>query len=318
MPDHSHTGKPNRLIHETSPYLLQHAYNPVDWHPWGPEALSRAAAEDKPVLLSVGYSACHWCHVMAHESFEDPDIARLMNELFVNVKVDREERPDLDAIYMEAVQALTGGGGWPMTVFLTPEGKPFYGGTYFPPVARYNMPGFPQLLMAISEAWQNRRKELLSAGDRLADALNRTAALQPAETPLDRSLLDRATHRLLRSFDQVEGGFGGAPKFPQPMNLDFLLKRYVQSLQPHPERSHEVAESKDPFDCGPSALRSGCVIASRGHLHPHQDGAVAACTTSSEAASTATAPMPNGSRPTSRRCFTTTLNSRSPTCTRGR
>ena len=262
MPDYPHTGKPNRLIHETSPYLLQHAYNPVDWHPWGPEALSRAAAEDKPILLSVGYSACHWCHVMAHESFEDPDIAQLMNELFVNIKVDREERPDIDAIYMEAVQSLTGGGGWPMTVFLTAEGKPFYGGTYFPPVARYNMPGFPQLLMAISEAWQNRRKELLSAGDRLADALNRTAALQPAETPLDRNLLDRATQRLLRSFDRVEGGFGGAPKFPQPMNLDFLLKRYVQSLQPHPERSREMAQSKGPStaDLRPSAqdARSAC------------------------------------------------------------
>ena len=182
MPDHSHTGQPNRLIHETSPYLLQHAYNPVDWYPWGPEALARAAAEDKPILLSVGYSACHWCHVMAHESFEDPEIAGLMNELFVNVKVDREERPDIDAIYMEAVQAMTGGGGWPMTVFLTPDGKPFYGGTYFPPVPRHNMPSFPQLLAAIAEAWKNRRKEMLSAGDRLADALNRTALLQRSDT----------------------------------------------------------------------------------------------------------------------------------------
>ena len=161
MSEHAAAGQPNRLIHETSPYLLQHAYNPVDWYPWGPEALARAAAEDKPILLSVGYSACHWCHVMAHESFEDPETAALMNELFVNIKVDREERPDIDAIYMEAVQAMTGGGGWPMTVFLTPDGKPFYGGTYFPPVPRYNMPGFPQLLTAISEAWQNRRKELL-------------------------------------------------------------------------------------------------------------------------------------------------------------
>jgi len=232
MADHTHNAEPNRLIHETSPYLLQHAYNPVDWHPWSPEALSRAAAEDKPILLSVGYSACHWCHVMAHESFEDPEIAALMNELFVNVKVDREERPDIDAIYMEAVQALTGGGGWPMTVFLTPEGKPFYGGTYFPPVSRYNMPGFPQLLMAISEAWQNRRKELLSAGERLAEALNRTADLRPSDAPLDRGLLDRAVQGMLRALDKVEGGFGGAPKFPQPMNVDFLLGRYVQSMQP--------------------------------------------------------------------------------------
>jgi uncharacterized protein YyaL (SSP411 family) len=229
MTDHPHDAQPNRLIRETSPYLLQHAYNPVNWHPWGPEALARAAEEDRPILLSVGYSACHWCHVMAHESFEDPEIAALMNELFVNVKVDREERPDIDAIYMEAVQAMTGGGGWPMTVFLTPDGKPFYGGTYFPPVPRHNMPGFPQLLMAISEAWQNRRNELLSAGDRLVDALNRSALIRASETPLDAALLDRAAERMLRSLDRHEGGFGGAPKFPQPMNLDFLLGRYVQT-----------------------------------------------------------------------------------------
>ncbi len=243
MPDHQHSGKPNRLIHETSPYLLQHAYNPVDWYPWGPEALSRAAAEDKPILLSVGYSACHWCHVMAHESFEDPEIAGLMNELFVNVKVDREERPDIDAIYMEAVQALTGGGGWPMTVFLTPEGKPFYGGTYFPPVARYNMPGFPQLLMAISEAWQNRRKELLSAGDRLADALNRTAALQPSGTPLDRNLLDQrdtAPAPLVR-----QGG-----------------RRFWRRAQ--------IPPTDEPGFLAPTICRNeGCFIAPRGHIHPH-------------------------------------------------
>ncbi len=219
----------NRLAHETSPYLLQHAHNPVDWHPWGPEALARAAAEDKPILLSVGYSACHWCHVMAHESFEDPETAALMNELYVNVKVDREERPDIDAIYMEAVQAMTGRGGWPMTVFLTPDGKPFYGGTYFPPEPRYSMPSFRQLLLAIADAWRNRRRELLSAGDRLIDALNRSGALRPADTPLTIALLDRAAKRLLRGFDRVEGGFGGAPKFPQPMNLDFLLQHYART-----------------------------------------------------------------------------------------
>ena len=218
-------GKPNRLLDETSPYLLQHAYNPVDWYPWGPEALARAAAEDKPILLSVGYSACHWCHVMAHESFENPETAELMNELFINIKVDREERPDIDAIYMEAVQAMTGSGGWPMTVFLTPDGRPFYGGTYFPPVPRYSMPGFPQLLAAIAEAWTHRRKEMLDAGDRLAEALNRTGRLLPSATPLAEPLLARATERLMRSYDRVEGGFGGAPKFPQPMVLDFLLQR---------------------------------------------------------------------------------------------
>jgi uncharacterized protein YyaL (SSP411 family) len=250
MPDHpAPAGQPNRLIHETSPYLLQHAYNPVDWYPWGPQALEHAASEDKPILLSVGYSACHWCHVMAHESFEDPETAAIMNELFVNIKVDREERPDIDAIYMEAVQAMTGGGGWPMTVFLTPEGKPFYGGTYFPPAPRYNMPGFPQLLAAISEAWQNRRKELLSAGERLADALNRTAQIEASETPLDEDLLRRATEKLTRSFDRVEGGFGGAPKFPQPMNLDFLLQRVAG---PHPSTARLPAGSRSAQDAAVS------------------------------------------------------------------
>src|SRR5512136_2776703 len=172
----------NRLKNSTSPYLLQHADNPVDWYPWGNEALDKAKQEDKPILLSIGYSACHWCHVIAHESFEDFDTAALMNELFVNVKVDREERPDIDAIYMEAVQALTGHGGWPMTVFLAPDGRPFYGGTYYPPEPRYGMPGFRQLLQAIAEAWRTRRRELESAGDRMADTLNRSAALRPADT----------------------------------------------------------------------------------------------------------------------------------------
>ena len=160
-PDHPRSA--NRLIAETSPYLLQHAHNPVDWHPWGPEALQRAQVEDKPILLSVGYSACHWCHVMAHESFEDAETAALMNEWFINIKVDREERSDIDAIYMEAVQTMTGRGGWPMTVFLTPDGRPFYGGTYFPSTPRYGMPSFRQLLQAIADAWQERRRELESA-----------------------------------------------------------------------------------------------------------------------------------------------------------
>ena len=225
----THTGQPNRLIGETSPYLQQHAYNPVDWYPWGPEALARAQAEDKPILLSVGYSACHWCHVMAHESFEDPGTAALMNELFVNVKVDQEERPDIDAIYMEAVQAMTQHGGWPMTVFLTPQGKPFYGGTYFPPTPRYGMPSFPQLLNAIADAWRTRRRELESAGERMVDVLNRSSALAPAEAELTPDVLNRAWHGMLRSHDGTEGGFGGAPKFPQPMNLDFLLQSYLRT-----------------------------------------------------------------------------------------
>ncbi len=219
----------NRLIHETSPYLVQHAHNPVDWYPWGPEALARARAEDKPILLSVGYSACHWCHVMAHESFEDPTIAALMNELFINIKVDREERPDIDAIYMEAVQAMTQHGGWPMTVFLTPDGKPFFGGTYFPPEPRYGMPGFRQVLLAVADAWRNRRRELELAGERVAELLGRDATAGSSDAELMPALLDQATQGLLQSCDRVEGGFGDAPKFPQPMNLDFLLQRYAHT-----------------------------------------------------------------------------------------
>ena len=233
MTESTPSGQTNRLIRETSPYLLQHAHNPVDWYPWGPEALARARAEDKPILLSVGYSACHWCHVMAHESFEDPETAALMNELFVNIKVDREERPDIDAIYMEAVQAMAGNGGWPMTVFLTPEGKPFYGGTYYPPTPRYGMPGFSQLLEAIAEAWRERRQELEAAGERMADALNRSAQVRPPEDAiLAPTILEQAIRGMLRSHDRVEGGFGGAPKFPQPMNLDFLLQMYRRTGDP--------------------------------------------------------------------------------------
>ena len=233
--------QPNRLIHETSPYLLQHAHNPVDWYPWGPEALARAAAEDKPILLSVGYSACHWCHVMAHESFEDPATAALMNELFVNVKVDREERPDIDALYMEAVQALTGRGGWPMTVFLTPDGRPFYGGAYYPPEPRYGMPGFRQVLRAIAEAWGDRRRELESAGDRLADGLRRMPETRfLGETGFLKDVLDSAATGLMRALDPYEGGFGSAPKFPQPMNLDFLLQNFSR-LKSSSGRSAEAA-----------------------------------------------------------------------------
>jgi uncharacterized protein len=219
----------NRLIHETSPYLLQHAYNPVDWYPWGPEAMHRAGAEDRPILLSVGYSACHWCHVMAHESFEDAETARLMNELYVPVKVDREERPDVDAVYMEAVQAMTGSGGWPMTVFLTPEGKPFYGGTYYPPTPRYGMPSFRQVLVAVADAWHKRHQELLAAGDRLAEALGRSATIRPGDSKLTPDLPDRAVTELLNGFDGTHGGFGQAPKFPQPMTLDFLLQQYGEA-----------------------------------------------------------------------------------------
>ena len=215
---------PNRLSRETSPYLLQHADNPVDWYPWSDEALQRARAEDKPILLSIGYSACHWCHVMAHESFENDEIAALMNRLYINIKVDREERPDLDSIYMTATQLLTGHGGWPMTVFLTPEGKPFYAGTYFPPADRGSMPGFSRILLAVHEAWEQRRTEVAAGADRVAVALQAQFEAMPDEGQLTPGLLDEAARNLSTQYDRVNGGFGGAPKFPSPMALELLLR----------------------------------------------------------------------------------------------
>ncbi|MBX6332155.1 MAG: thioredoxin domain-containing protein [Gemmatimonadaceae bacterium] len=216
----------NRLAHETSPYLLQHAENPVDWYPWGAEAFDRARREDTPVLLSIGYAACHWCHVMAHESFEDEETARLMNELFVNIKVDREERPDIDGIYMSAVQAMTGHGGWPMTMFLTPDGVPFYGGTYFPPEDRHGLPSFRRTLRAVAAAYRERRAEVDATAAQLRElyAASRAAA-QPTGT-LAPALLERAFRGLVAQYDAEHGGFGGAPKFPQPMVLDFALRHW--------------------------------------------------------------------------------------------
>jgi uncharacterized protein YyaL (SSP411 family) len=224
----------NRLANETSPYLLQHADNPVDWYPWGEEALERAKTEDKPIFLSIGYSACHWCHVMAHESFEDADTAAVMNAHFVNVKVDREERPDLDRIYMSAVQALTGHGGWPMSVFLTPDGEPFYGGTYFPPIPRYRLPSFTDVLKAVNDAWQNRRQELLDNSYQLVSAVEQqmsTASTAQPET-LKSETLNTAYQRIQRGFDSVHGGWGDAPKFPQPMALEFLLRYHHTTGDP--------------------------------------------------------------------------------------
>ncbi len=213
---------PNRLSEETSPYLRQHQDNPVDWYPWGEEAFERARREDRPILLSVGYSACHWCHVMAHESFEDPDTAALMNELFVNVKVDREERPDVDAIYMNAVQALTGRGGWPMTVWLTPEGRPFFAGTYFPPVDRHGMPSFHRVMTSVADAWNDRRAGVEEQAAHLAAAISREI---PAGSDLPaRDELASAYRSLEAAFDRTHGGFGGAPKFPQQPVLEFLLR----------------------------------------------------------------------------------------------
>src|SRR5262245_18240052 len=233
---HQHADKTqtytNRLIHESSPYLLQHAHNPVDWYPWGKDALAIAQSEDKPILLSIGYAACHWCHRLSEESFENEATARLMNELYISIKVDREERPDLDALYMEAVQALTGSGGWPMTVFLTPDGAPFYGGTYFPPQDRYGMPSFTRVLRGVADLYRNQREEV----ERQAEAFREHYAGQaqtglklpddfnPATAMISAEMLTAAANVLVSQFDTVEGGFGPAPKFPHPMGLEFLLR----------------------------------------------------------------------------------------------
>ena len=215
---------PNRLARETSPYLLQHADNPVDWYPWGDEAFARARAENKPLLLSVGYAACHWCHVMAHESFENEATARVMNEHFVNVKVDREERPDVDSIYMQAVQAMTGHGGWPMTVFLTPDGYPFYGGTYFPPEDRHGMPSFTRVLTAVSDTFRKRPEGVAQSAAAMREIYENSAVPARSSGPLTPLILERAFRSLATTYDGARGGFGGAPKFPQAMAMDFLLR----------------------------------------------------------------------------------------------
>jgi uncharacterized protein YyaL (SSP411 family) len=215
----------NRLTASSSPYLLQHAENPVDWFPWGEEAFARARAEDRPLLVSVGYSSCHWCHVMEHESFSDRTTARLQNELFVNVKVDREERPDVDALTMEACVTLTGQGGWPTTVFLTPEGRPFYAGTYFPPEPRHGLPAFRQLLQAVADAWRERRDDLEAQAERLVGALGGAARLEAGEEELSPGLLDSAERGLARDYEPAFGGFGVAPKFPPASALELLLRR---------------------------------------------------------------------------------------------
>jgi len=215
----------NRLADATSPYLLQHAANPVDWYEWGEDAFARARAEGKPLLVSVGYSSCHWCHVMAHESFEDPATASVMNELFVNVKVDREERPDVDAVTMEATVGMTGSGGWPTTVFMTPDGKPFYAGTYFPPEPRHGIPSFRDLLRAVDAAWRDRRSDVEQQAERIGEALRRGALGAPSSEPLTASLLAEAERGIARTFEPAFGGFGRAPKFPPASTLELLLRR---------------------------------------------------------------------------------------------
>jgi uncharacterized protein len=227
----------NRLAQETSPYLLQHKDNPVDWYAWGEEALDRSRAEDRPILLSIGYSACHWCHVMERESFEDEETARLMNERFVCIKLDREERPDLDAIYMEACQAMTGSGGWPLNVFLTPEHVPFYAGTYFPPQPRMGMPSWSQVVEAVANAWQEKKDDIRAGGARIAERLRGGALLAPSPEPMKSSDLDAAVEKLRSQYDAAHGGFGGAPKFPAASTLELLLRRDERQMTSHTLRA---------------------------------------------------------------------------------
>jgi uncharacterized protein len=249
---------PNRLANETSPYLLQHENNPVDWYPWGEEALRKSAEEQKPIFLSIGYAACHWCHVMAHESFEDPATAAIMNEHFVNIKVDREERPDLDSIYMNAVVALTGHGGWPMSVFLTPEGVPFYGGTYFPPRPAHGMPAFQQVLRGVAEAWRERRAEVLDGSREVLNHVRQAAllGLPRSEDDLTRDTLMAAGQTLWRGFDWRNHGWGGAPKFPQPMIIEFLL------------RYHHLTSESTPLEMATKTLRTMAL----GGIYDHLGG----------------------------------------------
>jgi len=224
-------GKPNRLIHEKSPYLLQHADNPVDWYPWGEEAFKAAKSQDKPIFLSIGYSTCHWCHVMAHESFENPDIAGIMNKYFISIKVDREERPDLDAIYMTAVQIMTGGGGWPMSVWLTPDLKPFFGGTYFPPDNRYGRPGFPSVLESLARSWKEEKEKILEQSKNLTKRIFNVSenGLAKSDSELNvKSSMNLAYEQLSAGYDKKYGGFGHKPKFPMPVNMEFLLTHYFR------------------------------------------------------------------------------------------
>ncbi len=238
----------NRLINETSPYLLQHAHNPVDWYPWGKEALERAALEDRPILLSIGYSACHWCHVMERESFEDEAVARIMNGNFINIKVDREERPDLDAIYMEAVQMISGHGGWPMTVFLTPDGIPFYGGTYFPPEDRHGMPGFPRVLLSVAQAYRERREQIREDAKRVLRELQGQSDPPAGNSGLSLHALNTAAENIMEGYDHRNGGFGAAPKFPLSMSLTFLLRSFVRT---HKRRYLEAVEhTLEKMACG--------------------------------------------------------------------
>lgn len=227
----SHKRKPNRLISEKSPYLQQHAYNPVDWYPWGEEAFQKAVKENKPIFLSIGYSTCHWCHVMEYESFEDEEVARILNENFVSIKVDREERPDLDNIYMAVCQAMTGSGGWPLNLFLTPEKKPFFAGTYFPKTERFGNPGFIAILQKISSLWQTNKESVIASSEQITKVLQSMAFTTPGEI-LTKETLKHAYEQLRDTFDTIYGGFGSSPKFPTPHNYTFLLRWWKRSNDP--------------------------------------------------------------------------------------
>jgi uncharacterized protein YyaL (SSP411 family) len=229
-PTPAHSGHTNRLAHEKSPYLLQHAHNPVDWYPWGEEAFAKARRENKPIFLSVGYSTCHWCHVMAHESFENEEVAAIMNREFVNIKVDREERPDVDRVYMTFVQATTGGGGWPMSVWLTPDLKPFVGGTYFPPEERYGQPGFKKVLERIATAWKENHDNIVEQGSKIVAALQESQSAAKSGAQIDAATLEAAYRQIDRNYDPKEGGFGNAPKFPRPVTFNFLTRSYAREV----------------------------------------------------------------------------------------
>ena len=264
----------NRLAREKSPYLLQHAHNPVDWYPWGEEAFAKARRENKPIFLSIGYSTCHWCHVMAHESFENEETAAIMNREFVNIKVDREERPDVDRVYMTFVQATTGGGGWPMSVWLTPDLKPFVGGTYFPPVDRYGQPGFTKVLERIAAAWKQGHEKIAEQGSKIVEALRESQNAQPeAAAKIDNQLFQTAYEQLSRSFDDKEGGFGTAPKFPRPVSLNFLVRFYARTVG----QAHRLPGQSDAAsaDHGKHALEMDLVTLRKmaaGGMHDHLGG----------------------------------------------
>jgi uncharacterized protein YyaL (SSP411 family) len=266
----------NRLAVEKSPYLLQHARNPVDWHPWGEEAFEKARRENKPIFLSIGYSTCHWCHVMAHESFEDDAVAEIMNREFVNIKVDREERPDVDRVYMTFVQATTGHGGWPMSVWLTPDLQPFVGGTYFPPEDRYGHPGFKRVLQRIADAWQQDREKVAGSGERIVEALRESQRREPEQThSITESVLDAAYAQFERVFDPVEGGFGNAPKFPHPVTLNFLSRYHArhrgigfQPMNPSPEHLRAADATKHSLEMLQLTLRKMAA----GGMHDHIGG----------------------------------------------